>query len=263
MVEGKQILGSWRFYYALLVVLAITPTSSFLSRDHTNNPHDATLRLPWVQGNLAGLDLPFIFVPTTHAKLKQRKWRQKSLPSKVKVKTHILLILCANIWCHQDVQCGLKQTAEMHTNWKKKSFLMWKIPFCEGCFAICLWRSGSVVRCPLSTESVLRMAVGRCGVAAEGLEQTWEMSWVLDLGEIQQQQELAAAPLHRVMCYLWNFQLSNAVCQRPCVVYQHPHPLILERRLNFSMAPMKGHWPEVLVSAVSSAGIWLVTFVLC
>lgn len=46
------------------------------------------------------------------------------------------------------------------------------------------------------------MAVGRRGVAAEGLEQTWEMSWVLDLGEIQQQQELAAAPLQRVIYYL-------------------------------------------------------------
>lgn len=46
------------------------------------------------------------------------------------------------------------------------------------------------------------MAVGRCAVTAEGLEQTWEMSWVLDPGEIRKQQELAAAALQRVTYYL-------------------------------------------------------------
>lgn len=51
--QGKQMLGAWNFYLALPALLAITPTSGFLSQDHTNNPCGTSLKFPPVPRILA------------------------------------------------------------------------------------------------------------------------------------------------------------------------------------------------------------------
>lgn len=120
----------------------------------------------------------------------------------------------------------------------------------------------------LITETPLKRAVGRCW-AAGGLGRLGK--WGESLAPVRYQnsrnwlllpgREVSAVVRYCLMKH-WHFSTQMLPCQHGCVVCHHPHPLILERRMNFFMVPMKGHWPEVWVSAVSLTGIWLVTFIL-
>lgn len=124
---------------------------------------------PECQGTLLTERPTLRFLPHHAWKTKTVQVKTVSLPLTVKVKK--ALILCANIWCYQGVQCGLKQTAEMHTNWKKMVFfLMWKNLLREGCFASAHKEVvENVIWWPLTMETALKMTVGRCWEAAEGL----------------------------------------------------------------------------------------------
>lgn len=118
VAQGKQMLRAWNFYLALPVVLAITPTSGFLSQDHTNNPCGTTLKFPQGQQSLLTETHPsFSFPPHTQTSESEGRRIQSALM--VKAKFHFLL--CANTGVTQ-VWHGLNQTAEMDTNWNEWPF---------------------------------------------------------------------------------------------------------------------------------------------
>lgn len=139
----------------------------------------------------------------------------------------------------------------------EKVFLMWKSLLCEGCSAIaCKEMVENVIEWLLTAETVLYSSgqgSSRMVGAGLGNEMSPKPCWDLKASGTGSY-HLERGELLKVIASVtgWNIQLWDAACQRACVVYQHPHPPGLERRLDLFMAPMEGHWPEVWVSAVSS-----------
>lgn len=119
VAQGKQVLRAWNFYLALPVVLAITPTSGFLSQDHTNNPNNP--QIPPVPAILADWQIHPSFPFPPHMQNKNSESEDRRIQSVLNGKGKNPFTSMCWYWCHQDVWHGLNQR-EMDTNWNEQPF---------------------------------------------------------------------------------------------------------------------------------------------